>query len=265
MWHEVHRDGLDEFYDQGGIGELTIPVDHQVTWDRALSRPEMDKKDATIGQPEVYSPPYSGVGFLPFKIFKWWCYTDSIPVTPGRRTRGKAISMIVAHGVGGDPTVPGACGMRAGVSEGMISDPLSGGIIWSDWWVVRDSLANERVWQELITPEFLPVSASVRLWIQCNADVAASISAGHWDDEIVEQWVEGTPPIPPLPPSSSGPFSVQTYIDGQLVAEGEFNVQVESLRIVPAGTGGVQEIQVARQSLSSNRLRQAWRALWMRR
>lgn len=81
--------------------------------------------------------------------------------------------------------------MRVGISPADVYDPLSDNIIWSDWWVVRDTLANERVWHEAFTPEFIPQVGGARLWIQCNADVAVAISAGHWDDERIEQWDDG--------------------------------------------------------------------------
>ena len=213
MWREIHRDGFETFHDQDGTSELTNPAGHRVAW--SGPRPEMDKKDATAGHPEVHTPPYSAVGFLPFKTFRWWCYTDAaIPATPGRRTRGRAWVMVVAHGIDGNQSRPGACGMRVGIAESSTSDPNSS-ILWSEWWVVRDTLENERVWHELVTPEIIPVGAGVRLWVQCNNDVASAIAAGHWDDEVVEQWIEGTGP-----PET---HTIETFVDGQLVARGEFS------------------------------------------
>ena len=67
----------------------------------------------------------------------------------------------------------------------------------SKWWVVRGSLENERIWKVVRTDEpppekmwkrlFIPKSNQVRFILQCNADVAAAISAGHYDDLIIEQ------------------------------------------------------------------------------
>jgi hypothetical protein len=70
-------------------------------------------------------------------------------------------------------------------------------ITWSDWWVVRGNLDNEREWKAEQTRAMLPRSGQVRLIIQCNADVAATISAGHYDDLIVEQYKSsGEGPLP---------------------------------------------------------------------
>jgi hypothetical protein len=70
-------------------------------------------------------------------------------------------------------------------------------IAWSKFWVVRGSLENERTWhvvrtddppiERLAIKHFFPEGDKVRLLLQCNADVAANISAGHYDDLIVEQ------------------------------------------------------------------------------
>jgi hypothetical protein len=187
MWHEIHRDGLDEFYDQDGIGELTIPVGHRVKW--VGDRPEMDAKSAALGHSEVLTPPYSAVGFLPYKKFRWWCYTvDPIPITRGLPTRGTSALMIDTHGVEGDSGRLGDCAMRVGVAPylGVDPDPADGRIVWSEWWTVRDTdeyRDNQRVWGERTAPrpgeEFQPNADYVQLFIQCNADVAADISAGQ--------------------------------------------------------------------------------------
>jgi hypothetical protein len=190
-WTVAHFDGLEQpFVDQNGEGELTVPAGHRVLWNESLPRPEMDQKRTP--QSEVYPDggKQSGVGFLPYAKFQWWCYTqDPVVVGAGLRTRASAAVMIVSHGIGGDNAKAGACGMRVGVSAATEYDPL-GDILWSDWWVVRDNLTNERVWHKLETPEYVPQVGQVRLWVQCNADVAAAISAGHWDAEMIEQWTD---------------------------------------------------------------------------
>jgi len=190
MWKPVYSDGLEApFFDQDGAGELTIPAGHKVVWDQSMSRPEMDAK--VRPQPEVCEGNQSACGFLPYKQFRWWCYTEvPIAIAAGERTRASAQLMIVSHGIGGDSSRPGACGMRVGVSGADVYDPYSEAIVWSEWWVVRGTLANERVWAKAETPEFVPMVGEVRLWVQCNADVAAAISAGHWDNECIEQWTD---------------------------------------------------------------------------
>jgi len=158
-WETVFFDGLEEpFQTQDDIPKV-VPRDHAVQYDHTRRRPEMDAK--------IH------------------------PLTPGLRTRGRATLMIVSHGIDGDDSRPGACGMRVGVSSADEFDPFSDGIVWSDWWVVRDNLDNERVWHDAETRVYTPQSDEGRLWIQCNSDEAVAISAGHWDNERVEQFVGG--------------------------------------------------------------------------
>ena len=212
-WVEVFKDDLEDgdFYDQGSP-EVTLPRGYHVVWEGV--RPEMDIKDAVLGQPEVYKGRYSGVGFHVHTAFKWWIISEPIHVTPGRNARAKAALMIVSHGIGGDNSKAGACGLRVGLmnagditidaddlqaspmaadeeSARVVSRIRNADIAWSKWWVVRDSLAHERVWEIRQTEEMRPQDALVRLIIQCNADVGAAISAGHYDDLIVEQDLEG--------------------------------------------------------------------------
>jgi hypothetical protein len=225
QWKTVHFDGLDAFYDPDPAEtEVTIPVKHHLLWDTEYGpRPEMDKKDATIGQPEVFSPPYSAVGFHRSTKFRWWCYTDQIAIQEGARTRFSAQVMVVAHGTTEDPNVPGSCGMRIGIGGPNETDPSSPNIIWSDWWIVRGSLENERVWHKLTTGKVIPAVGACRLFIQCNNDEATTIAAGHWDDETVEQYLEdGTTP-PPQPPLSGGDeHTISVYLDDQLICEHKF-------------------------------------------
>lgn len=189
-WETVFFDGLEEpFQTQDDIPKV-VPRDHAVQYDHTRRRPEMDAK--IHPQREVFEGRQSAVGFLPFSTFRWWCHTSTpIALTPGLRTRGRATLMIVSHGIDGDDSRPGACGMRVGVSSADEFDPFSDGIVWSDWWVVRDNLDNERVWHDAETRVYTPQSDEGRLWIQCNSDEAVAISAGHWDNERVEQFVGG--------------------------------------------------------------------------
>jgi hypothetical protein len=232
-WIERHRDAFESgFYDQDGITELTIPVGHTVYWEG--DRPEMDKK--VVPQPEVYEGLHSAVGFLPYKVFKWWTVSDLIAVQPGKRTRASAAVMIIAHGVDGDMTKPGACGMQVGISGPNEDDVNSPNIVWSDWFVVRDTLDNEGVWVVLRTGEIIPAAnvQHVRIFVRCNADVAAAISAGHWDLEIVEQYLDEEPPVePPVEPPTGTTHKVETYIDGQLVSTGHFEVLVGDIILRP--------------------------------
>jgi hypothetical protein len=190
MWKVVFFDGLEEPFKTQADMPKVVPQQHTVIYDHSQARPEMDAKISP--QPEVFPDGgrQSAVGFLPYKTFKWWSYTDPITVSAGLRTRAKAALMIVCNGIDGDHSRPGACGMTVGIAPADVLDPLSGAIVWSDWWVVRDTLDNERVWHLADTPEWVPEVGQVRLWIRCHADVAAAISAGHWDAECIEQYVD---------------------------------------------------------------------------
>jgi hypothetical protein len=226
-WQVVFRDDLEkgEFYDQGAT-EVTLPRGYRVAWKGV--RPEMDFKDTKKGQPEVHLGRYSGVGFHVHTAFQWWMVSNPIDVAPGKAARAKAALMIVSHGIGGDDSRAGACGMRIGlVNAGDVrvkADDLTlssaeatelarpinweeeskrvaaeienadADIAWSKWWVVRNNLDHERQWKIEQTEGMAPRGRQVRLIIQCNADVAAAISAGHYDDLIVEQDVEDVPP-----------------------------------------------------------------------
>jgi hypothetical protein len=217
QWKRVHFDGLEEeFVDQDGINELTVPAGHRVLWDNSLPRPEMDSKRASAGHTEIYEGEQAAVGFLPYARFKWWCYTVApIAVDRSTPTRAAAQVMVISHGIQGDPMKAGDCGMRVGLSPHGIEDPFSAAIKWSEWYGVRETLANERHWAKLQTPELIPQVEAVRLWVQCNADLAADISAGHWDQEIVEQYDEEITPPPPPPGTEVHTVRVMVEVDGQ--------------------------------------------------
>jgi len=225
-WQVVYREDLEggEFYDQGAT-EVTLPRGYRVAWE--IVRPEMDIKDTEMGHPEVHSGRFSGVGFHVHTKFRWWMVSNPIDVTPGRAVRAEAALMVVSHGIGGDDKRAGACGMRIGLanaddisakvddltlsneeatdsarsvdwkkeSERVVSEivALDEEIAWSEWWVVRDNLDHEREWQTEQSERLFPSGGQVRLIIQCNADEAAAISAGHYDDLVVEQDREDVP------------------------------------------------------------------------
>jgi hypothetical protein len=220
-WQAVYKDDLEagNVFDQGAP-EVTLFTGYHVVWEGV--RPEMDIKDTKKGQPEVYSGRYSGVGFHVYTDFRWYLISDPIDVTAGKMARAKAALMVVSHGIGGDDSRAGACGMRVGLvnasdvtvnAEKLAQSPQTADAeservvaqiksaeenqrsAWSKWWAVRDNLDNERKWKIEQTDEMVPRSGHVRLIIQCNADVAAAISAGHYDDLVVEQDMESTPDL----------------------------------------------------------------------
>lgn len=229
-WTMVYADDLEDgFYDQDSDGEVTIPVRHQVIWDDGRARPEMDAKDAKKGHPEVYNGRYSATGFHRFNTFRWWCYSDPVDVVAGRRTRASIAAMLLSHGIEGNSAKKGACGMRVGLGP-VDALPDSQDIAWSEWIAVRkDTQTAERTWYELQTPEMIPSVGRVKLIVQCNADLPADISAGFWDAERIEQYVDGVEPPPP------GDHTVEVYLDGQLVSSSTFGIEVRDVVIRPAG------------------------------
>jgi len=240
-WETVHYDGLEDgFYDQDGVDELTLPLKHRMIWDPVRPCPEMDSKRTAAGHSEIYRGQCSAVGFLPYAKFRWWVYTmEPIAVAAGARTRASIAAMIVAHGIGGDASKAGDCGMRVGLSPATTEDPESPTIVWSEWWGVRDTLENERVWHLLETPELIPQVGQMRLWVQCNADVAADISAGHWDEEIVEQYIEESPPPPPPGPDGElHVLRVRVDVDGETWIDSSEQFEAKSSGVTLRCMGG---------------------------
>ena len=221
-WVERYRNSLEgEWYDQDNESEVTLPltpVKHYVTWDTDWGpRPEMDFKDKEQGEPEVYDLRFAGVGFHVHTRFSWTIHTDLIPIAAGQRTYGTVAVMVDTRGVDGDQDKLGDCGMRLGISEQ--ESPDSDQIIWSPWWSVRDDpnnpelAENQRVWGILQTPEFVPAVGQARLFIQCNANIAAALSAGHYDLETIMQYDEGGT----IPPPTGEDHVVQVLLDGEEV------------------------------------------------
>jgi hypothetical protein len=224
-WQEVFKDDLEteEVFDQGAP-EVTLFPGYHVVW--AGVRPEMDIKDKERGHTEVHLGRFSGVGFHVHNTFRWYLISDPIDVDPTKSTRASAALMVVSHGIGGDASRAGDCGMRVGlvnaddvtvnearlVSSPQDADAESVRVVaeiegaeenkrsaWSEWWGVRGSLENERKWVVRTTKTLVPRGEQVRLIIQCNADLAAAISAGHYDDLMVEQDMASSHDVlPPL-------------------------------------------------------------------
>ena len=233
-WREVYRDSFEgAWYDQDGATEVTIPEGHSVVWAADSPRPEMDRKDKET-QPEVYDGRYAGVGFHRYTAFSWWLYSDPINVTAGLSTRAKVAVMILTKGIGDNPEAIGDAGMRLGIAPATadVSNVDNSEIVWSEWRSVRDTDAdrgNQGAWAVLTTPSFVPQVGRVQLIIQCNANVAASISAGHYDLEIIEQYTDDQTPPPNPPPSGDG---LQADM---LAAIDSIQAELDSLRALVEG------------------------------
>ena len=203
-WIATYTNHCDDYHLWGSHPPIKVLDGWSLFWNPTKPRPEMDFKYDP--QPEVYpaDPPRSGVGFLPYAEFDWWMRTTNpITIKAGVRTRLSIPLMIVAHGMGGDPSKLGDCGMRFGFSGPDDTEITSPNIVWSEWRTVRDpnqpgANADEYVWYPDETPEIIPQIGQAHLWIRCVANVAADISAGHFDLIQVLHYEDSTPP--PVPP-----------------------------------------------------------------
>jgi len=189
-WSIVYENHCNDYYDQDGEPEVTVPVGYHVEW--VGVRPEMDRKYTP--QPEVFpeDPPYSGVGFHVYNTFDWTLISSQpVSVAAGKRTKLEVALMVIAHGFDDDPDKLGDCGMQIGVGE-------PGGVqYWSEWQAVRDGPGgnlNQGEWVVVETPEFVPTVGQVEVYIRCVANVPAAISAGHYDRIRIWQEDGGSPP-----------------------------------------------------------------------
>ena len=199
-WSVIYQDGYEDgFISQDGEAHLSVPIGHVVRW--VGTRPECKPKDKIAGQPEVYAGRYAASIFTTYATHDAYLVSGPITVVPGMPTRGSAYGMIVCHGIDGDDSRPGAQAVRAGIAE---TDDVTQ-VQWGEWWAVRDSLTNERIWAKLETPEVTP-GGPVYLFLQTKSDYPVAISAAHFDSEAVEQ---RTGDVPPLPVGGS----LQEYID----------------------------------------------------
>ena len=197
----VYTNHCDDYEMWGEFPQIKVLEGFTLGWATNTARPEMDLKQSP--QTEVYDqdPPRSGVGFLPYAAFDWWMRTDvPVEITAGRRTKLSVALMIVAHGFEGNTNKVGDCGMIVGIGPPDAAALEDGRILWSDWRTVRDpsqpgANAEEYVWYVDETPEFVPDVGGAHIWIRCVANVAANISAGHFD--LIQVWQESgsSPPV----------------------------------------------------------------------
>jgi hypothetical protein len=199
-WTAAYTNHCDDYVMWGEHPQIKVLDGYTLGWADGTARPEMDYK--SIPQREVYAldEPRSGVGFLPFATFDWWIRTEQpVSIKAGVPTKLAVALMIVAHGISGDPDKLGDCGMIIGISEPDIVDVNSTSILWSEWHTVRDpsqpgANMEEYVWKVAETIEFVPMYGQAHIWIRCVANVAADISAGHFDLIQILQKTDDTPP-----------------------------------------------------------------------
>lgn len=225
-WTPTYTNHCDDYQEQGS-SEVKVLEGWIVDWNRAMPRPEMAFKYEP--QPEVYSldPPRSGVGFHVNTTFDWWMRTEQpLHIAAGVRTKLSVALMVVAHGIEGDLDKLGDCGMIIGFGDPDVTDVNSPDILWSEWHTVRDGPGGdleEYAWITAETPEVIPSVGLCTLWIRCVANVAADISAGHYDLIQVLQITDGAVEPPIEPPT--GTYTMQVLDSaGTVIASCPFDV-----------------------------------------
>ena len=208
-WTATYTNHCDDYHEWGEHPPITVLDGWAIDWDRSKPRPEMTFKYDP--QQEVYKldPPRSGVGFHVSTAFDWWMRTEQpINIAAGVRTKLAVALMVVAHGIGGDDSKLGDCGMQIGIGGPNEDDLSSPNIVWSEWYTVRvgeGGNLEEYAWVIAETPEIIPQVGRASLWIRCVANVAADISAGHFDLIQVLQMTDD--PVPP----PAGTWRTVTY------------------------------------------------------
>lgn len=212
VWKKVHQNNCElGFYDQEGVGELTVPVGTKVHWLQGsvqgnFNRVEADAK--TRPQPEVYEGIRSAALMWRSSTGSAALVSDKIYVEAGKPVRGSSMYQHVIDGGNG--------GARMGIVVGSASDPFSAGryswpktgpspfestaIAWGGWQSTYAKLAN-RVWARLETPEIVPSGDYIRFICQFNTDDRANSSAGIFDVMTIEQYTDSAAPQPEPEPS----------------------------------------------------------------
>jgi len=216
VWKEIHKNSCElGFYDQDGVGELTVPVGTHVHWIQGsaqgdFNRVEADAKNKSIGHPEVYEGVYSAALMWRSSTGSAALVSDPIYIEAGKSVRGSCIYQHIIDGGNG--------GARMGIVVSGPTDPFGQGkyswlkteaspfnadcIAWGGWQSTYGKLAN-RVWVKLTTPEVVPSGAYIRFICQFNSDDRANSSAGIFDVMTVEQYTDS--PAPPVTPPVTPP------------------------------------------------------------
>lgn len=235
-WTATYSNHCEDYHEAGEHPPITVLDGWVVNWADESARPEMTFKFDPQVEVCPWDKPRSGVGFLPYATFNWWMHTEApISIAAGIRTKLEVALMVVAHGISGDAGKIGDCGMVVGIGGPGVTDINSADILWSDWHTVRDPTqpgANlkEYEWITAETPEIIPTVGQASLWIRCVANVAADISAGHFDLIRVMQVTDAPPVDPPVePPITDGTLkdhldaiqaaldATYAYVDGAAV------------------------------------------------
>ena len=216
-WKRIYYNDCEQYHDQGGAPELTIPVGSTLHYRHFgaghFPRPEMDHKRTADGQTEVFNPPgASATGFYISADGQFAWVFDKITVTAGDKLRAYCAYMHIAREGGQN----GACGGRIGLvlgdspfDLGMTAWPLDGqnpfeheSIQWGPW---RSSYTNnpdylkDRTWAKLETGEIPHGVTSVRAIVMFTSNVRQTVH-GFIDDVTIEMYTDGDVTPPPVDP-----------------------------------------------------------------
>ena len=184
----IIEDGFETFYDQDGIGELTIPFGWRVAWleedeQGDLPRPECDAK--TAPQREVYSPPHSAVVFTVHKRHKAALWRRFF-VGKGSRVTASAMTMGVSR-----DNVSNYAGLGMVIRlnpYGVAEDFTSPENIEGEWYGVYNPGYSNYVWYP-VSAECTALADYVTVFLVSHGDYPGDINAAHWDDFVLE--IEG--------------------------------------------------------------------------
>jgi hypothetical protein len=223
-WTELLRDGFENgFYDYGGQGELTCPVEWSPDWDEGgdgefpFVRPEYDAKDANLGHTEVYAGRYSAAFFTVHARHNAVLWRR-INVFPGTAVRAQAMTMIESRN--NDSSATGGMGCRVGIDPAGGTDFRAEHVIWSEWWSVHRDDFEQREWYQLeVGGDFGAIATSnyVTVFLYQHTDFPADINAGHWDNVEVDGYKEGGT----IPPPAGDTHTITVLFDGEVISETE--------------------------------------------
>ena len=247
-WRQIYFNAFETFYDQDGIGELTIPAGTSLYWrhdstNGQLDRVEADFKDADIGHPEVFEGRYSAALMWTFSTGSAALVSDPIyEGIVGLPTLIRASYMHVFDDGGQGGGVLGIVYQDNDPFESLPHEmPSSDGnpfedpaISWGHWVSTRD--IDDREWATLESPLFTTQPGYYRWVLLFNSDLAIP-GTGHFDAVSIVQESPDSPDQPPTPqpPPSTGAWRVVVYDgDGNEVTSAPFagpagNAQIRAL------------------------------------
>jgi hypothetical protein len=243
QWIEIIHDTMDEYHDQDGEPELTIPVGNDGEpysleyRDDGLpyKRPECDKRECPETgahecnrgvDPEGH--PNSAAVFMPHAAIQG-ALRRTVPVAVGTKCRARVRCWIQSKE--NDSDKDGAMGGVIGVDPTGGDNYLAGSVVYGDWFDVRDKLENQKVWTEINVPEAVAQTNRVSVFLRFAAEYPVDMNAIHWDNMHFEIYTDEEPPdpeppIPPTPGNHTITTITVTQLDGVEIARSASEAQI---------------------------------------